>query len=794
MKKLSKKLLALLLVFAMLIPTGSLMVTTTAEEDETVYTDGVWAYKVVDGYAMMVGVTEVLEGDVCGPPSYLGGYPLKVIDGINCGALAGIRTTQFIIPQGVEQLTQQSFNTGLFTSVVMPLSLKYIDFNAFPNCYNFTTIYYEGTEEDWNNISIAYPGLANAPVVNATKYYNYEYPSSGEDDDLNSGIEKDQCIIIKVEKGGYVTDLSVTFYGNEWVGNITLNVYTIQDVEIPDGEVIVIPVYETLEGIFSDMSMFQFGEFRVEGGENITYTWEWGTWTDDDSEGDAPGEQFPDGYDPVEDKYRFTNSEIASVIETDIYKTVYGAVKGTLLAGVSENGKTHGLCYGMASTTAALMQNRTAIKSFELPVQGMVGEIECIHDIYEYSFSTLFNMETMTFIKYGHIYQYASSRDSTIGDLRNLYFSVKSYVEGNGSPVAISIWHKNTIFRENGHTILATGIKETNNEYIIMIDDSNFSNHKELYISKDFSTWSYSVDGYTVNGDPYDYNSSNGIIAYDTPGSVVYNIGILAGQKTRTTTSYLNENRLLVSSESALADNENLSEIFTTGITTVESTDETRFYWIDEDIHDVELSVEKDNSEVTVADINSSVSVVLNSDENASFCVDDENNNSVSYATKNNTNSEIVFTSVNDNGDIAEITLTGTANGDEVVASETENGIQVTGLNDITVTYETPDGTAETKAEVTDGSTVNITVNDDENKVETDWQDKEETETDEECKHSDANHDGICDACSEDFTKGCSCNCHGNAFMQFLHKIVSFLRKLFGMKQYQYCNCGKAHW
>lgn len=60
--------------------------------------------------------------------------------------------------------------------------------------------------------------------------------------------------------------------------------------------------------------------------------------------------------------------------------------------------------------------------------------------------------------------------------------------------------------------------------------------------------------------------------------------------------------------------------------------------------------------------------------------------------------------------------------------------------------------------------------------------------------HSDANHDGVCDVCADDFSKGCSCNCHGNAFMQFLHKIVSFLRKLFGMTQYQYCDCGKAHW
>lgn len=46
----------------------------------------------------------------------------------------------------------------------------------------------------------------------------------------------------------------------------------------------------------------------------------------------------------------------------------------------------------------------------------------------------------------------------------------------------------------------------------------------------------------------------------------------------------------------------------------------------------------------------------------------------------------------------------------------------------------------------------------------------------------------------ENTEKNCSCNCHSNAFMQFLHKIVSFLRKLFGMTQYQYCDCGKAHW
>lgn len=59
--------------------------------------------------------------------------------------------------------------------------------------------------------------------------------------------------------------------------------------------------------------------------------------------------------------------------------------------------------------------------------------------------------------------------------------------------------------------------------------------------------------------------------------------------------------------------------------------------------------------------------------------------------------------------------------------------------------------------------------------------------------HNDNNHDGICDSCSEDFTKGCSCNCHSNAFMQFIHKILCFLYRIFGMEQYRYCGCGKAH-
>ncbi|MBQ8210779.1 MAG: hypothetical protein IJZ35_09370 [Clostridia bacterium] len=41
----------------------------------------------------------------------------------------------------------------------------------------------------------------------------------------------------------------------------------------------------------------------------------------------------------------------------------------------------------------------------------------------------------------------------------------------------------------------------------------------------------------------------------------------------------------------------------------------------------------------------------------------------------------------------------------------------------------------------------------------------------------------------------CDCNCHSNSgFIRFFFKIANFFRRLFGMNEYQYCDCGEAHW
>lgn len=514
-------------------------------------------------------------------------------------------------------------------------------------------------------------------------------------------------------------------------------------------------------------------------------------------------EHFPAGYDPNEDCYGFSN--LNTTISIDFYKKIYGDVKGENLHKKYEKEK-HGHCFGMANTTASFVANDKLLNTFSY----LVADPDPDDEINEEKIVTKDNLKSIIgadasllkssefgitlidYIQYVHITQYSSevinTHESTENNLQGLYNAVLDFVNGNGQAVGIYLYTTglfNTKWEK--HEVLAVGISEEKDGYHIKINDSNnFHTLTDFVISKDFSTWKYEIPGKKFNsGADYYYGSDNGGFCYGYWADLAYDTGWNVGHTD-------SNRRLVVVSEDVVIEN-NVTEIpDSIGNGTSTETTESRLYWLDENVTSAKITALSDNTEITISDVSSSVTATINEKASAQFNVDDNGTNSVTYSSNANDSVVITFVTADENGDLITTTLTGTANGDEVVASETEDGIQVTGLNDITVTYETADGTAETKADVKDGSTVNITVSDDENKVETDWQDKDET--DEECKHPDTDHNGICDACSEDFTKGCSCNCHGNAFMQFLYKIATFFRRLFGMKQYQYCGCGKAHW
>ncbi len=77
-----------------------------------------------------------------------------------------------VIEKGVTDIGVRSF--GAFhnlISVTIPDSVKTIDYAAFTDCPALSDVYYDGTDADWNSISI---GDGNNDLLNATHHYNNE--------------------------------------------------------------------------------------------------------------------------------------------------------------------------------------------------------------------------------------------------------------------------------------------------------------------------------------------------------------------------------------------------------------------------------------------------------------------------------------------------------------------------------------------------------------------------------------------------------------------------------------------
>lgn len=74
-----------------------------------------------------------------------------------------------VIPEGITTISDGTFYyCRNLTNIVIPHSVTNIGYQAFGECPNLTDIYYYGTEEDWNSISI---GSDNECLTNATIHY-----------------------------------------------------------------------------------------------------------------------------------------------------------------------------------------------------------------------------------------------------------------------------------------------------------------------------------------------------------------------------------------------------------------------------------------------------------------------------------------------------------------------------------------------------------------------------------------------------------------------------------------------
>ena len=79
--------------------------------------------------------------------------------------------TDMVIPDGVISISDYAFyNYDSLTSVTIPDSVTTIGYRAFCDCYSLTDVYYCGSEEMWNVITI---GDSNYTLLNATIHFNY---------------------------------------------------------------------------------------------------------------------------------------------------------------------------------------------------------------------------------------------------------------------------------------------------------------------------------------------------------------------------------------------------------------------------------------------------------------------------------------------------------------------------------------------------------------------------------------------------------------------------------------------
>lgn len=87
----------------------------------------------------------------------------------NCSSLGNI-----IIPNSVEVINSYTFyNCNNITRVTIPTGVTTIDRKAFCECTNLTDIYYGGTEEQWNKMSIS---SENDELNSATIHYKRDIP------------------------------------------------------------------------------------------------------------------------------------------------------------------------------------------------------------------------------------------------------------------------------------------------------------------------------------------------------------------------------------------------------------------------------------------------------------------------------------------------------------------------------------------------------------------------------------------------------------------------------------------
>lgn len=160
-----------------------------------------------------------------------------------------------IIPNNVVSIGEWAFkDCSNLTDIVIGNSVTSIGDLAFQYCTSLTDVYYNGTEEEWKNITI---GQQNDSLINATIHFNSTGPAIPKineiniipsDDNLNKSIEAQ---FVNIENSEIL--ITAFYNGNTLISSKTENLSagdTSKTVAIPDNaDSVKVYIWDSLDGM-----------------------------------------------------------------------------------------------------------------------------------------------------------------------------------------------------------------------------------------------------------------------------------------------------------------------------------------------------------------------------------------------------------------------------------------------------------------------------------------------------------------------------------------------------------------
>ena len=129
--------------------------------------EGDYAYTVERNQATIVGYSGTSENVVI--PTTLGGYRITEIGG---HAFLYSNVKSVVIPSGVNTIYPNVFPSSL-TEITLPKSIAKIYGQAFWKCENLKTVYFAGSEPDWDFRKLGIDTSQNEALINADIIFDY---------------------------------------------------------------------------------------------------------------------------------------------------------------------------------------------------------------------------------------------------------------------------------------------------------------------------------------------------------------------------------------------------------------------------------------------------------------------------------------------------------------------------------------------------------------------------------------------------------------------------------------------